>query len=112
MIDSVRIASPDHPLYPDCTPRASGMLRLDARHVMTVAGPRRVSRAVARAQLLLARIGDEDDSALEHVHELVLERVPMSKGRLAARSERHDIDAEVREPAGVPQAPLHAIAHP
>ena len=34
MIDSVRIASPDQPLYPDCTPRASGMLRLDARHAM------------------------------------------------------------------------------
>lgn len=34
MIDSVRIASPDQALYPDCTPRASGMLRLDARHAM------------------------------------------------------------------------------
>ena len=34
MIDSVRIAAPDQALYPDCTPRASGMLRLDARHAM------------------------------------------------------------------------------
>ena len=34
MIDSVRIASPDQALYPDCMPRASGMLRLDARHAM------------------------------------------------------------------------------
>jgi proline iminopeptidase len=34
MIDSVRIASPDHALYPDCMARASGMLRLDARHAM------------------------------------------------------------------------------
>src|SRR6185312_15850241 len=34
MIDSVRIASPDQALYPDCMPRASGMLRVDARHAM------------------------------------------------------------------------------
>ncbi|HKU87003.1 MAG TPA: prolyl aminopeptidase [Casimicrobiaceae bacterium] len=34
MIDSVRVAAPDQALYPDCTPRASGMLRLDARHAM------------------------------------------------------------------------------
>jgi proline iminopeptidase len=34
MIDSVHIASPEDALYPDCTPRTSGMLRLDARHAM------------------------------------------------------------------------------
>jgi len=33
MIDSAR-PSPDALLYPECTPRASGMLRLDARHQM------------------------------------------------------------------------------
>jgi len=33
MIDSVR-QLPDPPLYPDCTPRVSGMLKLDARHAM------------------------------------------------------------------------------
>jgi proline iminopeptidase len=34
MIDSIRSLSPDAPLYPDCAPRASGMLALDARHTM------------------------------------------------------------------------------
>ncbi len=34
MIDSIRTHSPDASLYPDCMPRASGMLALDARHAM------------------------------------------------------------------------------
>jgi proline iminopeptidase len=34
MIDSIRSLSPEAPLYPDCAPRASGMLALDARHTM------------------------------------------------------------------------------
>jgi proline iminopeptidase len=34
MIDSIRGLSPEASLYPDCAPRASGMLALDARHAM------------------------------------------------------------------------------
>ena len=34
MIDSVRSFPPDAALYPECPPRASGMLALDARHTM------------------------------------------------------------------------------
>lgn len=34
MIDSIRSHSPDATLYPDCAPRASGMLRLDTLHTM------------------------------------------------------------------------------
>ena len=34
MIDSIRSHVPDASLYPDCTPYASGMLDLDARHAM------------------------------------------------------------------------------
>ena len=34
MIDSARSHSPDASLYPECVPRASGMLALDRRHAM------------------------------------------------------------------------------
>lgn len=34
MIDSTRSPPPEAALYPECTPRASGMLALDARHAM------------------------------------------------------------------------------
>lgn len=34
MIDSIRSHPPDASLYPDCAPRATGMLALDARHTM------------------------------------------------------------------------------
>ena len=34
MIDSIRSHLPDASLFPDCMPRASGMLALDGRHVM------------------------------------------------------------------------------
>jgi len=74
--------------------------------VVSVAGPRRISGAIACAQFLLARVRDEHDRTFEHVHELVFQRVPMPQRRLAARPERDEIHAEPLSPQASPSRRL------
>src|SRR5882762_5275156 len=80
--------------------------------MMRIAFARRIARARARLQHLLAGIGHENDLAFQHVDELVFQRVPMAQRRLAAGTEGHQVDAELGQPAGISQAPFRAIAHP
>ncbi len=79
--------------------------------MMCIAGACRVPGAHSRRQQLLALVGDQHEFPREHVDELVLERVPVPQRRLSTRAEGDDIDAEPREPAGVAQLALGAIAH-
>src|SRR6267143_2545777 len=80
--------------------------------VVRVVLPRRIARAHARLQHLLAGTGHEVDLTFEHVDEFVFQRVPMAQCRLAAGTERHQVDAELGQAAGISQAPFRAIAHP
>jgi hypothetical protein len=68
------------------------------------------TRALARAQDLLAGIGDEDDFALENPDELVFGFVPVPLTRPGARWEMEKIHAELAQPCGVPETLTHAIA--
>src|SRR6267143_2219553 len=80
--------------------------------VVRVALARRIARAHAGLQQLLAGAGHQVDLAFEHVDEFVFQRVPMAQCRLAAGAERHQVDAELGQAAGVCQAPFRAITHP
>src|SRR5437773_6910975 len=80
--------------------------------VVRVALARRIARAHAGLQHLLAGTGHEVDLAFEHVDEFVFQRVPMAQCRLAAGTELHQVDAELGQAAGISQAPFRAIAHP
>jgi hypothetical protein len=96
---------------------AAADLEIAGRHVpavdevVAVAPAGRVAGALPGAEHLLAGVGDEHDLALEHPHELVLERVPMAQRRLGARRERHEVDPEAREAERVAQPAFRAVAH-
>src|SRR5467141_2827932 len=80
--------------------------------MMRVALARRIARARACPQRLLAGIGHENDLALQHIDEFVFQRVPVTQCRLAAGTERHQVDAELGQAAGFAQPLLGAVSHP
>src|SRR5690242_5320620 len=77
---------------------------------MAVRDPRLEPRRHARTHYLLAGVGDERHLALEHVHELVLLRVPVTLRRPGARPEPAQVHAEVREAERVTERALGAVA--
>src|SRR5262252_2905293 len=70
---------------------------------MPVAAAFREGRAVAGAQHSLAAILDQGEGAFEHIDELILVAMPVALAGPAARRQTHQVDAEVLEPARIPQ---------
>src|SRR4029453_1719695 len=79
--------------------------------VVRVFRPGGITGAHSGGEYLLALAGDEHDLAREHIDELVLQRVPVTKRRLAARTKRDEVDAELGEAAGVAQLALRTVSH-
>src|SRR5690348_4824409 len=73
--------------------------------MMAVADARLEAGAIARPQRLFARVGDEHRLALQHIHELVFARVPMTlTGPLTGR-QAQQVDAELGQAGSVTEAP-------
>src|SRR5262249_25575766 len=62
------------------------------------------SNAVAHPKHLLALIRDQYDLTLENAYELVFGGVPMTLARPATRRQAGDVDAELGQTSGVPDA--------
>ena len=78
-------------------------------HVMAVTGVFWKGRAIAGPQNHLAAIFDQRQFAFEHVDEFVLVRMPVALARPIARRQVHEIDPEIREPAGIAESLPHAF---
>lgn len=60
--------------------------------------------AVAGLEQRLAAVLDQRQFALQHIDELVLMAVPVALARPAAGRQRHQVDAEILQPAGIAEA--------
>src|SRR5215471_19099932 len=74
--------------------------------LMAVRYARRESRAHSGGEPLLAGFGAQHHLPLEHVHELVLVRVPVAHGGFLTGWQCRVVDADPGEPEGVADAPL------
>jgi hypothetical protein len=78
-------------------------------HVVAVARAFRKGRAIAGPQHRLAAVFDQRQLAFEHVDEFVFVRMPMALARPVARRQVHEVESEIREPAGIAQPLPHAF---
>src|SRR5262245_62264947 len=76
--------------------------------MVRVAGAGLEASAHSRLETRLAGVGHERGIALENVDELILLRVRMAQGRVRARGEPREVDAEVLQPEEISERPLLA----
>ncbi len=96
-----------------------GMVRADLEHhgrtvrpvdqVVAVGFARLEAGAVARAQHLFARIGDQHHLALDHEDELFVVAVPVSLAGPGARLDDGVIDPELGQAGGAPDLIAHLV---
>ena len=80
--------------------------------LMAVIDPRREAGTHAGLQQLFALLGPQHHLTLEHEHELVLVRVPVTHGGFPAGRQYRVVDTDAGEAEGVPDAALESRQHP
>src|SRR5690349_9519394 len=95
--------------YPVADHEEDGILLRQIQEMMAIARASRKADAGARPNGFATRVGHQHELALNHVNELVLLRMRVSRRRLTIGQNTNKVDAVILEPRMIAEAPGIAL---